>query len=93
MKQRIGVVTGKRADGTEAIQQVEMSFIPESDLYRLIAKSQLEGAVEFEKWVFEDVLPSIRKHGAYLAPNKLYEIKKFSHFESCHIGWAFLKAI
>jgi anti-repressor protein len=40
-------------------------FIPEGDLYRLIVRSKLPSAEKFEKWVFEDVLPSIRKHGLY----------------------------
>lgn len=41
-------------------------FIPEGDLYRLIARSNLPNAVRFESWVFDEVLPSIRKHGAYM---------------------------
>lgn len=40
-------------------------YIPESDLYRLIIKSKLPSAEKFEKWVFEEVLPSVRKHGLY----------------------------
>ena len=44
----------------------EARFISEGDLYRLIAHSQLPDAERFESWVFDDVLPSIRKHGAYL---------------------------
>ncbi|MEA4830986.1 MAG: BRO family protein [Oscillospiraceae bacterium] len=43
--------------------------IPESDLYRLIINSKLPKAKEFEKWVFETVLPQIRKTGSY-APTK-----------------------
>lgn len=35
----------------------EMSFIPEADVYRLICHSKLPSAMEFEKWVFEDVVP------------------------------------
>ncbi|CUU47767.1 MULTISPECIES: hypothetical protein [Clostridium] len=42
MKHDIGVVTGKRKDGTDAIQNVEMSLIPEGDVYRLTAKSELQ---------------------------------------------------
>lgn len=40
-------------------------FIDEGNLYRLITKSKLPQAEQFEEWVFEDVLPSIRKHGIY----------------------------
>ena len=43
----------------------EMLFIPESDLYRLIISSKLAEAEKFERWVFEEVLPSIRKTGSY----------------------------
>ena len=52
---------------------IEMNFIPESDLYRLVCGSKLESAQRFERWVFEEVLPSIRKHGAYMTPEKLEE--------------------
>lgn len=43
-------------------------FITEGDLYRLIAHSRLPEAEKFEAWVFDDVLPSIRKRGGYLTP-------------------------
>lgn len=42
------------------------SFIPESDIYRLIIHSKLPSAEKFSDWVFDEVLPSIRKHGAYM---------------------------
>lgn len=44
---------------------LEVSFIPEGDVYRLITHSKLPGAEQFESWVFDEVLPSIRKHGVY----------------------------
>lgn len=44
----------------------KMKYITEGDLYRLIAHSELPSAEKFESWVFDEVLPSIRKHGAYL---------------------------
>ena len=50
---------------------LEVTFIPESDIYRLIAHSKLPNAVKFESWVFDDVLPSIRQYGAYLTPDTL----------------------
>ena len=50
--------------------------IPEGDVYRLIIRSKLESAERFEKWVFEDVLPSIRKHGAYIVPELLSALSK-----------------
>jgi prophage antirepressor-like protein len=42
-----------------------MNFIPEGDLYRLIIRSNLPKAEQFERWVFDEVLPSIRKYGFY----------------------------
>lgn len=45
----------------------EMSFIPESDLYRLVFSSKLPNAERFTDWVTEEVLPSIRKNGGYIA--------------------------
>lgn len=52
-------------------KQIEMSFIPEGDVYRLIAHSKLPKAQEFESWVFDEVLPTIRKHGAYMTEQTL----------------------
>lgn len=46
-------------------------FISEPDLYRLIAHSKLPNAQKFESWIFATVLPSIRKHGGYLTPEKV----------------------
>ena len=43
----------------------EMNIIPEGDVYRLAAKSELPGAEKFESWIFDEVLPTIRKHGMY----------------------------
>lgn len=40
-------------------------FISEGDVYRLITHSKLPAAEQFEHWVFDEVLPSIRKHGLY----------------------------
>ena len=45
---------------------VEVNFISEGDLFRLIVKSKLPNAEKFERWVFDEVLPSIRKHGGYM---------------------------
>ena len=49
----------------------QLSFIPEGDIYRLAAKSELPGAGEFESWIFDEVLPSIRRNGAYMTPETL----------------------
>lgn len=60
----------KRRTLTKGGEQ-EMLFIPEGDIYRLAAKSELPGADKFESWIFDEVLPSIRKHGAYMTPDTL----------------------
>lgn len=57
------------AGGTQQVR-----FIAEGDLYRLIANSKLPDAEKFERWVFDEVLPSIRKHGGYLTPEKIEEV-------------------
>lgn len=41
-------------------------FITEGDMYRLIASSRLESAQRFESWVFDEVIPSIRRDGGYM---------------------------
>lgn len=43
----------------------EMLFIPEGDIYRLAARSELPGADAFERWIFDEVLPTIRRTGSY----------------------------
>ena len=43
------------------------NYIPEGDLYRLIIRSRLPAAQKFEKWLFVEVLPEIRKTGGYRA--------------------------
>ena len=50
-----------------------VNYITESDLFRLITNSKLPAAEKFESWIFEEVLPTIRKHGAYLTPEKIEE--------------------
>ena len=45
----------------------ELVFIDEGNLYRLITHSKLPEAEKFESWVFDEVLPSIRKTGSYQA--------------------------
>lgn len=47
--------------GTQAV-----NYIPEGDLYRLIVNSKLPKAEEFERWVFDEVLPQIRHNGGYI---------------------------
>lgn len=72
VKCTVGVTTGTKADGSSVIQNIEMKFISEGNLYRLIIKSKLPTAERFECWVFDEVLPTIRKTGGYISdPEKM----------------------
>ena len=55
----------KRRTLTDGGEQ-EMLFITEGDIYRLAARSKLPGAEKFESWIFDEVLPSIRRSGGYI---------------------------
>ena len=51
----------------------EINFIPEGDVYRLITHSKLPEAEKFESWVFDEVIPSIRKTGGYIAGQEMMD--------------------
>jgi anti-repressor protein len=54
---------------TDSMGRVQYpTFINESGLYSLIMSSKMPNAKEFKHWVTSEVLPSIRKHGAYMTP-------------------------
>ncbi len=55
-------------------QMREQTVINESGLYSLILGSKLPQAHEFKRWVTSEVLPTIRKHGAYMTPAKIEEV-------------------
>lgn len=58
-------------------KKVTMNFLPEGDLYRLITHSKLPSAEKFEHWVFDEVLPAIRKNGMYGAdPAELEQLRQ-----------------
>ncbi|PBB08444.1 phage antirepressor Ant [Kocuria sp. WRN011] len=52
----------------------EVSVLNESGLYDAIFRSNAEGAKPFRRWVTNEVLPSVRKHGGYLTDSKLEEV-------------------
>ena len=52
-----------------------MTFIPEGDVYRLITKSHLPSAQRFESWVFDEILPAIRKTGGYMSSDLLESVR------------------
>ena len=53
-----------------------INFIPEGDVYRLIIRSKLPAAEKFELWVFDEVIPTIRKTGCYMPESLLDRIQK-----------------
>ena len=69
----------KRLDSDEFISDklegmnMKSVLINESGLYNAIFGSKLENAKKFRKWVFSEVLPSIRKHGAYITEELLQD--------------------
>lgn len=56
------------------VNGTKVVLINESGLYSLILSSKLEKAKEFKRWVTSEVLPTIRKNGAYLTDEKAYDI-------------------
>lgn len=71
---RDGVSETTNQYGITTKQNVQLTYINEGNLYRLITHSKLPSAEQFETWVFDEVLPSIRKHGVYATPTKVEEI-------------------
>ena len=55
-------------------QRREMTVINESGLYSLILSSKMPNAKRFKHWVTSEVLPSIRKHGAYMTDQKAFDV-------------------
>ena len=62
-----------KRDTLTAGGQQAVNFIPEGDIYRLIIRSQLPSAERFESWVFDEVIPEIRKTGGYQLPQTYAE--------------------
>ena len=59
---------------TDSGQNREMYIINESGLYSLVLSSKLPSAKEFKRWVTSEILPSIRKHGAYMSPETIENV-------------------
>ena len=74
LTKREGVVQKVNQYGDAGEQVVEIAFIMEGDVYRLIVHSKLPSAERFEHWVFDEVLPSIRKHGVYMSDSILDQV-------------------
>lgn len=70
-------------------KRVNESFIPsnggeqkakvitKSDIYRLIVRSKLESADEFESWIFDEIMPTIENTGAYIEEGREQEMVNY----------------
>lgn len=58
----------KTLNETFTVNGTSVTLIDEAGLYRLVMRSQLPSAEDFQEWVTSEVLPSIRKHGMYATP-------------------------
>lgn len=63
----VEVVTGTRKDGSQIKQKLELMFVTEPQLYFILMRSNKEKSKPFRQWVLNEVLPSIRKNGGYIA--------------------------
>ena len=65
-------------------QARSMKIVSESGLYTLIMRSRKKEAIDFQRWVTREVLPSIRKHGAYVMgqTSKLNAIASYTFTDS-----------
>jgi prophage antirepressor-like protein len=55
-------------------RQGETNIVNEYGLYNLILSSRKPEAKKFKRWITHEVIPSIRKHGAYMTPEKIEEV-------------------
>lgn len=79
-KIEIGCDLGKHEGTSKARKTQEVNYIPEGDLYRLITRSKLPSSQRFESWIFDEVLPTIRKHGAYMTKDTLEKALLDPHY-------------
>ena len=61
-------------NGNVPIGQTKTAIINESGLYSLILSSKLPSAKAFKRWVTAEILPSIRKHGAFMTENTIKQV-------------------
>lgn len=65
-----------------------LNFIPEGDVWRLICHSKLPNAEQFEKWIFDDVVPTVAKTGKYEVPAEqlTLETEEYHYFSKTYNG-------
>ena len=69
-KRYVGLMVGKKKDGTPIVQQRQILFVTESGFYALVLGSKLDSAQKFKHWVTAVVLPQIRKTGGFVPLNE-----------------------
>lgn len=65
-------------------RQGNTNFVNEFGIYSLVLSSRKAEAKRFKHWVTHEVLPTIRKHGAYMTDAKIDEKRTVSHQGSGH---------
>lgn len=72
VKSRLDIYDVRQIDIIDSLgRNQQATFVTESGLYDVIIRSDSEKAKPFRRWVTTDVLPSIRKHGAYMTPETI----------------------
>lgn len=69
--QEIGIECGEDRSGEPIVKLINRKFIDEANVYRLISKSKFNCAREFERWICEDILPSIRRYKEVVSDSSL----------------------
>ncbi len=67
-------VEDKTVNDSFTVNGTKGILINESGLYSLILSSKLPNAKKFKRWVTSEILPNVRKHGAYMTPDKIEEV-------------------
>ena len=70
-------VSSQNGNAHKARKSQEMLVITKSDVYRLIVRSKLESADEFESWIFDEIMPTIEKTGAYIEEGREQEMVNY----------------
>ena len=70
-------VSSQNGNAHKARKSQEMLVITKSDIYRLIVRSKLESADEFESWIFDEIMPTIEKTGAYIEEGREQEMVNY----------------
>lgn len=83
----LGVQTGVFPDGSPIMQNVEMTFIDQGNLYMAIGRSRKPEAQNFMNWVYREVLPSIANKGYYTMP-QMTEMQMINKISATMIDYA-----